>query len=260
MPVSDSPNSYQQRFLGIEEAESYAEREYAPGSYASIMWILQQPFLRHWLGQSLQRRPDGVHLDFACGTGRITRLVETIFPRVDAVDISASMVEIARKSCAQAHFFVGNLLEESALCPGPYASITTFRLLLNLDPGLRDPILRRLHERLEEGGVLILNNHGNLHSLRQPAILWKRWMCRGTLPRHLMLNTMSCRETLACLDGAGFKVETMRGVGVLPPTVYRWPLRKGWIRLDAWLSSLSFLQPFCIDLIFSCKKGNPSFP
>jgi len=253
-PASESPASYQERFLAPDEAESYATREYGAGSYASAIWALQQPLLRRGLLEARQRYPTGRHLDFACGTGRITRLAEEIFPSVDAVDISASMVELARKICSQARFFVGNILENPGICPGPYTSITSFRLLLNLDPTLRIALLKQLHDRLHPEGVLIVNMHGNLHSLRQPAIIWKRWRHSKSLPRELMLNTMSRDETVACLHAAGFQVERLRGTGILPPTLYRWPLRFLWAGLDRWLSRITLLQLFCIDLIFICRK------
>jgi len=249
------PASYQERFLSADEANSYATREYGANSYASAIWTLQQPVLEQYLLQARQQHPAGCHLDFACGTGRITKLAEEIFSSVDAVDISANMVEWARKTCLHAHFFVGNLLVTSSLCPGPYTSMTSFRLLLNLDPALRIPLLQQLRARLHPEGVLILNMHGNRHSLRQPAILWKRWRHQESLPVELMLNAMSQGETISCLEAAGFRVEHRQGIGVLPPTLYRWPLRFLWAALDRWLSQVPFLQSFCIDLMFVCKKG-----
>jgi SAM-dependent methyltransferase len=248
-----APATYQQRFLGPDEAESYALREYGADSYATAIWELQRPWLKQALTELRDHQADPRHLDFACGTGRITRLAEEIFPAVDGVDISAAMVERARATCAQAHFHVGNVLEDSGLCPGPYGSISSFRLLLNLDPPLRVPILRQLHNRLKTDGVLIVNMHGNACSLRQPAIIWKRWRHGKTLPPDLMLNAMSRKETMRCLEEAGFTVASMHGFGILPPTLYRWPYR--FIRsLDRWLTTLSFLQSSCIDLTFVCRK------
>jgi SAM-dependent methyltransferase len=253
------PESYQSRFLERNVAEDYASREYGAESYATSIWGLQAPLVERLLREIQQKDPTGRHLDFACGTGRITRLTEEIFPEIDALDISSAMVEVARKTCLRARFSVGNILENPGLCPGPYASISTFRLILNLDPPLRVPILRELNRRLKPGGVLLFNLHGNRSSLRQPAILWKRWRHgRGSAKDGLMLNDMSREQAEDCLEASGFIVEQVHGTGVLPPTVYRWPLRSLWRRIDCWLSGRHFLNRFCIDLLFVCKKRDPA--
>jgi len=250
------PASYLNRFLGKADAESYAHDEYGSESYSTSIWMLQSLLVRRLLLEIAQRDPAARHLDFACGTGRITRLAEEIFSEVDALDISPAMVELARATCPKARFQIGNILESPHLCPGPYASITAFRLLLNLDPPLRVPLLNELHRRLKPDGVLLINLHGNRLSLRQPAILWKRWrLGNGPVAGGIMLNDMTRNEVERCLKAAGFLTEHVYGTGVLPPTVYRWPLRSVWSWMDRWLSGLGFLNPFCIDLIFVCRKN-----
>jgi SAM-dependent methyltransferase len=258
--IPNPPQSYPDRFLKTDVARDYACQEYGAKSYATAIWKWQEPLIRELLEEIHRKNPSGRHLDFACGTGRITILTETIFPEVDALDISPAMVEIAREACQRAHFSVGNVLEDSALCPGPYSSVSTFRLLLNLDPPLRRPILACLNQRLESDGMLLLNLHGNRHSLRQPAIIWKKWRHQGkTIDSSLMLNDMSLRESRETFEAAGFQIERIYGIGFLPPTVYRWPLRSFWQRLDRFLCGLPFLKRFCIDLIFLCrKKGEPA--
>ncbi|MCE0497369.1 MAG: class I SAM-dependent methyltransferase [Methylacidiphilales bacterium] len=249
------PESYQSRFLERDVAEDYACREYGAESYASSIWEWQAPLVRRLLEEARQEEPAGRHLDFACGTGRITRLTEEIFSEVDALDISPAMVGLARATCPQARFFVGNILESPDLCPGPYASITAFRFLLNLDPPLRLPLLAGLRQRLNPGGMLLINLHGNRHSLRQPAILWKRWRYgNSTAKDGLMLNDMSENEVRRCLESSELLVERVYGTGVLPPTVYRWPLRRFWSWIDCRLSAMRFLRHFCIDLIFVCRR------
>jgi SAM-dependent methyltransferase len=259
--TSDSSQpSYPNRFLKPEVAEDYVQSEYGTDSYSTAIWNLQVPLVKTVLAQIHRDHPGGRHLDFACGTGRITRLTEEIFPEIDALDISPAMVDLARATSSNAQFFVGNILENSQLCSGPYTSATTFRLLLNLDPPLRVPILKALHSRLQPDGVIVLNVHGNRQSLRQPAILWKRWRRGKKTPQDdLMLNDMSPQESRECLETAGFSVQQIYGTGVLPPSLYRWPLRSLWRKMDAWLSGFDFLTPFCIDLIFVCKrKGSPT--
>jgi SAM-dependent methyltransferase len=252
---ANPPESYQSRFLEKDVAEDYAQREYGAESYSTFIWRWQAPLVERLLREIQQKDPTGRHLDFACGTGRITQLTEKIFPEVDALDISSAMVELARATCPRARFFVGNVLEDPNLCPGPYASATAFRLLLNLDPPLRLPILAGLNQRLKPGGMLLVNLHGNRHSMRHPAILWKRWrLDKSKLNDTIMLNDMSRSEVEKDLEASNFVVEHVYGTGVLPPTVYRWPLRSLWSRIDSGLSGISFLNSFCVDLLFVCRK------
>jgi len=253
LPSSPYPN----RFLSAEAAGAYAKEEYGADSYATAIWAAQAPEVRRVLRESQERNPAGRHFDFACGTGRITRLAEEIFAEVDALDISAAMVEVARAEGRHAQFYVGNILESPELCPGPYASITTFRLLLNIDPPLRVPLLTQLHRRLIPDGTLILNLHGNRNSLRHAALRWKAWRHRHDPARDkLMLNEMSQSEVERCLESAGFSTKHVSGIGILPQAVYRWPLSFLWRGLDRWLSGRSFLKPFSIDLLFVCRRKN----
>jgi hypothetical protein len=69
----------------------------------------------------------------------------------------------------------------------------------------------------------------------------------------MMLNAMSRDETIACLEAAGFQVERLHGTGILPATLYRWPLRFLWAALDRWLSRIPLLQSYCIDLMLVCR-------
>ena len=254
------PN-YPSRFLERESAKDYTQREYSLDSYATLVWNRQSHLVNRLLLEMQERAPAGHHLDFACGAGRITSLTEKIFSKVDALDISPAMVELARASCPRTEFYVGNILENPELCRGPYSSITAFRLLLNLDPPLRRPILEALARRLKPGGTLLINLHGNRYSLRQPAILWKRWkQRRGMEPEATMLNDMSLGQTRSCLETAGFSVEEVYGTGILPPTVFRWPLRRMWNKIDDHLSALGFLKSIGIDLLFVCRKKDSSSP
>jgi SAM-dependent methyltransferase len=256
MTVNVEPTeSYPSRFLERDAAVDYEHREYGVNSYSAAVWALQAPLVKKLLREIQQKDPTGRHLDFACGTGRITRLTEDIFPEVDALDISPAMIELARVTCSRARFYVGNVLENPDLCRGPYASASTFRLILNLDPQLRVPILTELNRRLKPGGRLLINLHGNRQSLRQPAILWKRWrLGKGTAKEGVMLNDMSLREVEQCLAASNFVVEEIYGTGILPPTIYRLGLRSLWSGIDSWLSGIGLLKPFLVDLIFVCRK------
>jgi hypothetical protein len=81
----------------------------------------------------------------------------------------------------------------------------------------------------------VVNVHGNSHSLRHPAIVWRRWRERSH-PTGAMLNEMPPGETRMLLCECGFQVVRQFGFGMLPPTVYRTPLRKFALVVDKTLA------------------------
>jgi SAM-dependent methyltransferase len=110
--------------------------------------------------------PDGIprYIDFACGTARITETVAPLAKQAIGVDISASMLETARKKCPNVEFIHADLTE-SAQDLGQFDLATSFRFFGNAQPALRHKVLQTLARLVRPGGYLIINNHRNPHSL-----------------------------------------------------------------------------------------------
>jgi SAM-dependent methyltransferase len=192
--------SYSSRFQDQSAVESYEHTEYVADSYASNVWQWQRPVVEQIIRGSANEGGAGLKLlDFACGTGRVIACMESLVATADGIDISENMVAKARAKCSKARFKVGNILANPGLLEGPYDVITAFRFLLNVEPGLRLEVLRKLREVIRPGGLLLINVHGNSRSLRHPAILWRRW-CERSKPSGAMLNEMSPGETKALLQ------------------------------------------------------------
>ena len=157
---------------------AYETSEYGAGSYSSLVWEWQRPVLEKIVSDFRQtNKSEPVRLlDFACGTGRVLASLEPLVDAADGVDISENMVELARKKCRAARLLVGDILTQPELLSPPYDVITSFRFLLNVEPELRLRVLKKLRDVLRTpDGLLVVNVHGNSHSLRHPAILWRRW-------------------------------------------------------------------------------------
>lgn len=104
------------------------------------------------------------YLDFACGTGRITRLIEPLAAETCGVDVSENMLNTARSKCHKARFVCTDLTQgDSEL--GPYDLVTSFRFFGNAQDELRRSALSAIQRRLRPGGYLIINNHRNPRSL-----------------------------------------------------------------------------------------------
>jgi len=103
------------------------------------------------------------YLDFACGTGRITAHLAAHAVETYGVDVSESMLEVARARCGQARFMHADLTRgEGDL--GLFDVVTAFRFFGNAQDELRCAALAAINHHLKPGGHLILNNHRNPQS------------------------------------------------------------------------------------------------
>jgi SAM-dependent methyltransferase len=247
--------SYSDRFQPKAAVDSYDATEYAAAGYSAHIWRLQRPLVEKILANFQRTRTAPVKLlDFACGTGRVLACVEQFAQIAEGIDISENMVAVARTKCQRATLKVGNILSQPELLGKKYDVITCFRLLLNLEPAMRGRILRELRQAIAPDGRLLINIHGNTHSLRHPAIVWRRWRER-TKKSDVMLNEISAVETEKLLQESGFKVVRKIGFGHVPPGIYRTPLRSAAFAMDGFLSGDKIWSQWSVDILFECSPG-----
>jgi len=248
------PINYSDRFQEKEAVADYEAKEYGAGSYSSVIWNLQRPVLEKILVDFRRTQSGPVRLlDFACGTGRVISSLEPLVDAAEGIDISENMVEVARKKCRTARLQVGDILANPEILQKKYDVITSFRFLLNVEPELRSRVLQRLRGGLREpDGLLVVNVHGNSRSLRHPAIVWRRWRDR-TKKSGAMLNEMSPVATKKLLRENGFQIVRQLGFGMLPPTLYRTPLRGAAAAVDKSFAGENCWSDCSIDMMFVCR-------
>jgi len=245
--------SYSKRFQEKEAVTTYETGEYAAGGYAASIWDLQRPILEKILEDFQLRRSEPVRLlDFACGTGRVLAVLEKFADSAEGIDISENMVALARGKCRKARLQVGDILLRPELLQKDYDVISCFRFILNVEPATRGQILSRLRQVLHPDGILLVNIHGNSCSLRHPAILWRRGRRRGANP-DLMLNEMSPGAARKLLVENGFEIVRQLGFGMMPPTLYRTPLRGLAGVGDRWLAGENCWKNWSVDMLFICR-------
>jgi SAM-dependent methyltransferase len=135
----------------------------AAAPFDAYMAQLEREFLQRTI-PSLFAPARPRHLDFACGTGRITEVVVPLSTQSVGVDVSASMLEQARRKCPEAEFVQVDLTRDGADL-GTFDLVTAFRFFGNAQDDLRAAVLDAIRRRLRPGGCLVLNSHRNPHSL-----------------------------------------------------------------------------------------------
>lgn len=218
-------NSYRSHFTNPNIASSYDAEVYAENSYSSILWKFERAALLEESEALRARLPEVHHLDFACGTGRILRVLEDKVTSSCGIDISAQMLERARPHISKASLHCMDVTDpdnaEEVSRLGPFDLITTFRFVLNAEAALRRDALRILVSLLRNReSRLILNNHGNL--LSHKILGWPRhhllprW--KGRTPTQNYLTDAQVRNLL---DEVGLEVVSTHSCGVLGGTAAR---------------------------------------
>jgi len=147
-------------------------------------------------------------MDFACGTGRVTRVAAMLFGTVVGVDVSEAMLlhalvpENVRLYCID---ITRISLAET------FDVVTAFRFFLNAEDNLRRQALRAIYRHLHEDGVLVCNIHLNATSpmgLVSRALNW----AYPAIPR----NVLTMGQFSKILTEEGFEIMDTTSYGYLP--------------------------------------------
>jgi SAM-dependent methyltransferase len=217
--------------------------------YRAMMWRLEQEALDATLRDHLASGRVSL-LDFACGTGRILGHFHGQVASATGVDVSPSMMEVARKAAPNAELIEADLSQKDTLGERSFDLITAFRFFPNAEPELRRSVLVVLARHLAPNGLLVFNNHKNRNSLtRRISRLLGRAITRGT---------MSHEEVEALLASAGLRIQTMVPLGTLPLSDRHLLLPVRLLeRLERWFSRVPSLSGLAQNVIYVCVHSGP---
>lgn len=218
---------YRTTHVGSESwAKDYDAKLFSPGSFDAAMWEREQQLLDRIAQEHVPRRES--YLDFACGTGRVLSYVERHFRTAVGLDISDTMLSVARGRVRSATLVQGDATGDPTVLDGRrFDFITAFRFFLNAQPSLRDDAMAFLASALkDEDSRLLFNVHGNRYSTRALVA------AKAKITRE-QFASMSVRESIDLAARHGLEVVEWYGIGsydkallrVMPLSAWRWAER-----------------------------------
>ena len=228
------------------------EAYYQNKTWQKFLWSREREILVRILEKYFMGR--NVHLlDFACGTGRITKFLENRVKTSTGVDVSSSMLAVAEEKLKRTELIETDITAENILKPRKFNLITAFRFFLNAEPELRSVAIRALAELLDEDGYLVFNNHQNSGS---PWIRLRHAHYRKKNPEGIY-NVMSIEQMTNLAKGAGLETVEIYPIGFFNPPKITVPdcLNHG---IDWTAGKLKFMNQFSENLIAVCRRNRDS--
>jgi SAM-dependent methyltransferase len=218
--------------------------------YRAMHWRLEQRaldgILRNYFASGKV-----TYLDFACGTGRILAHVYQHVASATGVDVSPSMMEVARENAPGAELVEGDLTQGDVLGGRRFNLITAFRFFPNAEPQLRLAVLRALARHLAIPGVLVFNNHKNRNSL-------PRRISR-LLGREVPGLTMTHAEVQSLVTAAGLRIVQVIPLASLPFSENHPLLPVSLLEpLEQRISGLRPLTGIAQDVVYVCAGAGPA--
>ncbi|MCK4624722.1 MAG: methyltransferase domain-containing protein [Phycisphaerae bacterium] len=237
----DYRNSHMTRGKG----PSY-DKEFSENPHRALIWDLEKRCLDRILNHYYRGR-EIQHLDFACGTGRIISYLEDRASVSVGVDLSLTMLEVAKGKIRSAELIKADITRDDVLGDRLFNLITAFRFFPNAQPSLREDAISLLMKHLTPDGYLVFNNHMNRSSLLQKLL-----RLRGRTG----IRSMRQNEVNRLVAFAGLKIENVFPIGLLPATERRLFLPHLVVRAtERAVCCLQVFKSLSQNLIFVCSRN-----
>ena len=241
------------RELHLQEGADYHVL-FSTMPHLSMVWRLERKLLPRIVGQYF---PSNVpsYLDFACGTGRILELLSPSAASSTGVDLSASMLQVARDRLNDVEFVEADITREAGLGSRQFDLITAFRFFPRAEPALRREAILAIKQHLKSDGVFIFNNHRNRGNLLRRVIAIRARMGLVSSPRADW--GMSRREVYELVKAAGLRVDGEYPLAVLPLNDRHMLLPARLVEMmESILGGVGLLAPLAQNVIFVCRNAD----
>jgi ubiquinone/menaquinone biosynthesis C-methylase UbiE len=228
------------------------EAYYRNKTWQKFLWSREQQIIMKILKKYFAGKEVNL-LDFACGTGRITELLENHVKTSTGIDVSSSMLAIAKGKLKRTELIEADITAENILKPRKFNLITAFRFFLNAEPELRSAAIKALVELLDEDGYLVFNNHQNSGS---PWIRLRFEHYRKKNPEGIY-NVMSIEQMTELVEKAGLQIIEIYPAGFFHPP--KLPVSFHLNRTIDWAAGkFRLLNRFSENLIAVCHQKHKS--
>jgi SAM-dependent methyltransferase len=171
-------------------AESYAKKFFDE--------LSRKQFDRELLERFAHECPRGRVLDVGCGPGHVGRFLGALNVAVTGIDLSPSMVDVARRLNEGMRFVVGDMRQLDCR-DGEIAGIVAFYSLIHIERDGVPAVLREFHRVIAPDGRLLLAVHGGRGSITAAEFLGHRVRFEATL--------FELQELEELIEAAGFSVD-----------------------------------------------------
>jgi ubiquinone/menaquinone biosynthesis C-methylase UbiE len=188
------------------------ETYYQTQRWERFLWSREQKIILQILGNYFSGKD--VHLlDFACGTGRITGFLEDRVKTSTGVDVSGSMLSIARGKLKRTEIIEADVTVDNVLDGRKFNLITAFRFFVNAEPSLRSAAMDTLAGLLSEDGFFVFNNHQSYSSpwIKLLYIRHRKKNSQG------IFNVMSIDEMSRLVEEVGMEIVELYPAGFFHP-------------------------------------------
>jgi len=190
------------------EYEAYYEAQ----PWQRFLWSREREIILQILEKYFADRD--IHLlDFACGTGRITSFLEDSVKTSTGVDVSGSMLAIAREKLKRTEIIEADITIDNVLKGRKFNLIMALRFFVNAEPALRSAAMAALTNLLSEDGFLVFNNHQS-YSSPWIKLLYMRHQQKN--PEGIF-NVMTIDEMKKLVEEVGMEIVELYPVGFFHP-------------------------------------------
>jgi ubiquinone/menaquinone biosynthesis C-methylase UbiE len=228
------------------------DKSFKDKSYRRYIWFWEKTILKKILQEYFPDKFPIKYLDFACGTGRIIGYLEDTVSLSVGVDVSESMLSVARNNVKKSSIINADLTRVNILLGRKFNLVTAFRFFLNAQPELRNSAFRAIYDILADSGYLVFNIHMN-----EGCVLQRIYSLYYRIMRNRKIfHFMSYRDIEELVQRNGFKIVSTFHFGILP--IYNedskipiWLIDK----IETFASRLNAMRTYSRYVIYICRKN-----
>ena len=231
---------------GIEYDEKFKDN-----SYRSLLWDIEKKILKKFISKYFSK-PIENYLDFACGTGRVLSFMGQYSNNSIGVDVSESMLSVARDNVKESKIIFGDITKDSTILNNlEFDLISAFRSFPNAQNELCVETLMIFNKILKNEGYLVFNNHRNHHNLIINRL--KRFIKFLINKKHTIIFSES--EVKQLLYKCGFKIVKKYHSGVFNSNETKKVSKNSILtQIELLCMNLPFAKYFSHNVIYVCKK------